>query len=171
MVPVADGAVSRPDIDAERFRQLLGRFATGVTVLTTRDAAGQPVGMTASSLASVSLDPPLVSVCVDVSADMHRALSASGDFVINILAADQEGLSRRFAEESMQDRFTGVRWRETAGGMVVLEGALAHIECERFADFPLGDHTLFVGRVTGGDIGAGDPLLYYRGEYGALRRE
>jgi flavin reductase (DIM6/NTAB) family NADH-FMN oxidoreductase RutF len=162
--------VSRPDVDAALFRQLLGRFATGVTVLTTRDQAGMPVGMTASSLAAVSLDPPLVSVCVDVTADMHQALSASGTFVINVLAADQEELSRRFADAPPEQRFSGIGWRETEDGRIVLTGALAHIECERFADFPLGDHTLFVGRVIGGTATEGDPLLYYRGRYGALRR-
>jgi flavin reductase (DIM6/NTAB) family NADH-FMN oxidoreductase RutF len=162
--------VTRPDIDPDLFRQLLGRFATGVTVLTTRDAQGSAVGMTASSLASVSLVPPLVSVCVDVSADMHRALSSSGDFVINILAAHQEDLSRRFAAESPEERFRGIDWRETPSGLVVLAGVLAHIECERFADFPLGDHTLFVGRVTGGASQEGEPLLYFRGTYGALHR-
>ena len=161
--------MSRPDIDADLFRRLLGRFATGVTVLTTRDAADRPVGMTASSLASVSLTPPLVSVCVDVSADMHRVLSASGDFVINILAVDQEGLSRRFAAELLEERFKGIPWRRTPQGLVVLDGALAHIECERFADFPLGDHTLFVGRVTGGTSTDGEPLLHFRGNYGSLR--
>ncbi len=162
--------MSRPDIDGNSFRQLLGRFATGITVLTTRDHSGAPVGMTASSLASVSLAPPLVSVCVDVSADMHRALSSSGDFVINILAADQTELSRRFALVPAEERFQGVEWRETPAGLIVLGGALAHIECERFADFPLGDHTLFVGRVTGGDASDGEPLLYFRGSYGSLRQ-
>jgi len=162
--------VSRPDVDPSLFRELLGRFATGVTVLTTRDPEGKPVGMTASSLASVSLVPPLVSVCVDVSADMHRTLSASGDFVVNILRRDQERLSRRFAELPPEERFAGVGWRETPSGCVVLEGVLAHIECERYADFPLGDHTLFVGRVTGGATADGDPLLYFRGGYGALVR-
>lgn len=162
--------MSRPDIDGELFRQLLGRFATGVTVLTTRDAEGRPVGMTASSLASVSLVPPLVSVCVDVSAEMHRVLSASGEFVINVLAADQEALSRRFAQEPAEIRFQGIACRETATGLIVLDGALATIECERYADFPLGDHTLFVGRVTGGATFAGEPLLYYRGRYGTLGR-
>jgi flavin reductase (DIM6/NTAB) family NADH-FMN oxidoreductase RutF len=160
--------VTRPDIDPDLFRRLLGRFATGVTVLTTPDAEGRPVGMTASSLASVSLTPPLVSVCVDVSADMHRALSASGTFVINILAAHQEDLSRRFAAELPEERFKGIAWRQTPTGLVVLDGALAHIECERFADFPLGDHTLFVGRVTGGSSAEGEPLLYFRGQYGSL---
>ena len=159
-----------PEVEPPLFRQLLGRFATGVTVLTTRNQSGQPVGMTASSLASVSLNPPLVSVCVDVSADMHQALSASGVFVINILAADQEELSRRFADLSAEERFTGIGWRETPGGLILLRGALAHLECERYADFPLGDHTLFVGRVTGGEVGEGEPLIYYRGGYAALRR-
>jgi flavin reductase (DIM6/NTAB) family NADH-FMN oxidoreductase RutF len=162
--------VSRPDIDAELFRQLLGRFATGVTVLTTRAGTGDPVGMTASSLASVSLNPPLVSVCVDVSAEMHRAMDASGEFVINVLSAGQEALSRRFADLPAEARFHGVRWRETATGLIVLEHTLAHIECERYADFPLGDHTLFVGRVTGGAAADLEPLLYFRGIYGSLHR-
>ena len=158
------------DVNPALFRQLLGRFATGVTVLTTRDPEGRPVGMTASSLAAVSLNPPLVSVCVDFTADMHRALSASGTFVINVLASDQEEISRRFAELPPEERFQGIAWRETAAGMVLLAGALAHIECERYADFPLGDHTLFVGRVTGGTVGDGEPLLYYRGGYGGFNR-
>lgn len=162
--------MSRPDIEADLFRQLLGRFATGVTVLTTRTGSGAPAGMTASSLASVSLNPPLVSVCVDVSAEMHRAMAASGEFVINVLSAGQEGLSRRFADLPAEERFHGVPWRETASGLIVLEDALAHIECERHADFPLGDHTLFVGRVTGGAAADLEPLLYFRGTYGSLRR-
>ena len=158
------------DVNPALFRQLLGRFATGVTVLTTRDAGGHPVGMTASSLAAVSLNPPLVSVCVDFTADMHRALSASGTFVINVLAADQEEISRRFADLPPEERFDGIAWRESANGLVLLGGALAHIECERYSDFPLGDHTLFVGRVTGGTVGDGEPLLYYRGGYGEFHR-
>lgn len=160
--------MSRVDVNPALFRQLLGRFATGVTVLTTRDPQGRPVGMTASSLAAVSLNPPLVSVCVDFTADMHHALSASGTFVINVLASDQEEISRRFAELQPEERFQGIAWQETAEGLVLLGGALAHIECERYADFPLGDHTLFVGRVTGGSVGEGEPLLYYRGGYGGF---
>jgi 4-hydroxyphenylacetate 3-hydroxylase, reductase component len=155
------------------FRQLLGRFATGVSIISLREPAGRPVGMTASSLASVSLQPPLVSVCVDVSAEMHRVLSVADYYVLNILSADQEALSRRFAAVPNTERFRGIPFRETEGGLVRLEGVLAYIECERFADFPLGDHTLFVGRVVGGAAGpeagkAGGPLLYYMGEYGAL---
>lgn len=159
-----------PDVNPALFRQLLGRFATGVTVLTTRDQEGQPVGMTASSLASVSLQPPLLSVCVDFTADMHKVLSSSGSFVINVLASHQEEISRRFAELPPEERFQGIAWQETGSGLVLLGGALAHIECERYADFPLGDHTLFVGRVTGGTASEGDPLLYFRGGYGSFHR-
>lgn len=159
-----------PDVNPALFRQLLGRFATGVTVLTTRDQTGRPVGMTASSLASVSLQPPLLSVCVDFTTDMHQVLSSSGSFVINVLASHQEEISRRFAELPPAERFTGIAWQETGSGLVLLGGALAHIECERYADFPLGDHTLFVGRVTGGTASEGDPLLYFRGGYGSFHR-
>ncbi len=162
--------MSRLDIDPVVFRQLLGRFATGVTVLTTRDPAGTPVGMTASSLAAVSLSPPLISVCIDLGAEMHGVLSGAQQFTINILSAGQEQLSRRFAQQPAEGRFHGVAWRETPDGLVLLDDVLAHIVCERYADFPLGDHTLFVGRVTAGDLAEHEPLLHFRGEYGSIRR-
>lgn len=159
--------MSVPPIDPARFRQLLGRFATGVTVLTVRDPGGQPAGMTASSLASVSLEPPLVSVCVDHQADLHDLIAAAPEFTVNILESGQEELSRRFADEH-PDRFDGVGYHVGPEGQVRLDGALAHIECERFAIYPGGDHTIVVGRVVGGDTGDGHPLLYYRGGYAAL---
>jgi flavin reductase (DIM6/NTAB) family NADH-FMN oxidoreductase RutF len=159
--------VTRPDADPSVFRQLLGRFATGVTVLTTRDRDGQPVGMTASSLASVSLVPPLISVCVDISAELHRVLSASTR--VNVLRVDQERCPA-FAELPPLLRFASGGWREIERGLILLDGVLAHIECESFAEFPLGDHTLFVGRVTGGQAHEGEPLLYFLGRYAGLRR-
>lgn len=156
------------DVDSALFRQLLGHFATGVAVVTARGPDGSPIGMTANSLSSVSLAPPLVSICVDRQADTHRALTAGGPFIINLLAAGQEGLSRRFAELQMGNRFAGVGYRMTAGHLPVLDGVLAHIECEYFGAHDLGDHTLFVGRVTGGATAEGRPLLYYRGGYADL---
>ncbi len=123
--------------------------------------------MTASSLASVSLHPPLVSVCVDHAADLHDAILASSEFVVNILESDQETLSRRFADQH-EDRFDGVGYHRNPEGLVLLDGALAHIECERYATFPGGDHTIVIGRVIGGTTGEGRPLLYYRGGYAAL---
>lgn len=157
------------DVDPARFRQLLGRFATGVAVITATDAEGNPAGMTANTLASVSLDPPLVSVCVDHAADMHRTLTQAQGFTLNILAANQEALSRRFAEQGTR-RFDGVGFHRTERGAIVLDGVLAHIECERFADFPAGDHSIHIGRVVGGITAEGEPLLYYRGGYAGLGR-
>src|SRR5213596_1962197 len=115
-----------PGVDPAQFRQLLGRFATGVTVLTTRDPAGRPVGMTASSVASVSLEPPLVLVSVDQKNDMCPALRAAQRFVLNVLAADQEAVSRRFAEDH-PNRFDGVAYRENGDSISVLDDVLASI--------------------------------------------
>jgi flavin reductase (DIM6/NTAB) family NADH-FMN oxidoreductase RutF len=154
-------------VDPAQFRQLLGRFATGVTVVTTRDPAGRPIGMTASSVASVSLHPPLILVSVDQSNDMHPALKTAPRFVVNVLAADQEAIARRFAEDH-PNRFDGVGYRETKHGLPVLEGVLASIECEKQAETPGGDHTVFVGLVTGGAVSDRRPLLYYRGGYTSL---
>lgn len=152
-------------VDAAQFRQLLGRFATGVSVLTARDARGHPQGMTASSIASVSLEPPLLLVAVDRANDMHAALRATTHFVVNILADDQEALARRFAAETT-NRFDGVGYRENRHGIPLLEGALAHIECAKHAEAPGGDHTVFIGLVTGGEVTERRPLLYFRGGYG-----
>jgi flavin reductase (DIM6/NTAB) family NADH-FMN oxidoreductase RutF len=136
-------------------------------VLTVRHTDGQPAGMTASSLASVSLQPPLLSVCVDHEAELHDLIVAAPEFVVNILESGQEELSRRFADKH-NDRFEGVGYHVGPEGQILLDGALAHIECERFATYPGGDHTIVIGRVIGGDSRDGHPLLYYRGGYAAL---
>jgi flavin reductase (DIM6/NTAB) family NADH-FMN oxidoreductase RutF len=154
-------------VDPAHFRELMGRFATGVTVLTVNSLGDRPLGMTASSLASVSLVPPLVSVCVDHQAELHDTIVAAPVFVVNILESRQEALSRRFADRH-EDRFEGVGYHRSPEGLVLLDGALAHIECDRFASYPGGDHTIIIGRVIGGSAGEGRPLLYYRGGYGGL---
>jgi flavin reductase (DIM6/NTAB) family NADH-FMN oxidoreductase RutF len=159
--------VTRPDVDPPEFRQLLGRFATGVTVLTALDAEGRPHGMTASSLSSVSLEPPLVLLSIEKAAAMHPVLLSVPRFVVNILAAGQETLSRRFARQEM-DRFDGIGYSTSVDGVPVLDGTLAHIECERWALHDAGDHTILVGRVTGGRAGDGRPLCYFRGGYTGL---
>ncbi len=156
-------------VEPPQFRQLLGRFATGVTVLTTRKPNGEPIGMTASSVASVSLDPPLVLVSVDKQNDMHAALESGTHFVLNVLSAEQEALSRRFAADET-DRFRGVSYRENERGIAVIEGVVAHIECEKRSAVPSGDHTIFIGLVVGGDTTDRRPLLYYRGGYAGLSR-
>jgi flavin reductase (DIM6/NTAB) family NADH-FMN oxidoreductase RutF len=128
---------------------------------------GRQLGMTANSLASVSLHPPLISVCVDREADMHDAILRVPEFVVNILCSHQEALARRFADEH-EDRFDGIGYHLSPEGLVLLDGVLAHIECQREAEYPGGDHTIVVGRVIGGSTTDGRPLLYYRGGYAAL---
>ncbi len=156
-------------VESPLFRQLLGRFATGVTVITARTAQGDPVGMTANSLASVSLDPPLVLVSVEKVHEMHAALEHTTHWVFNILSSEQEAVSRRFAGAEA-DRFRGVSYRENERGIAVLDGTVAHIECEKHAAVPGGDHTVFFGLVVGGDASDRRPLLYYRGGYAGLSR-
>ena len=146
---------------------MLGRFATGVTVLTVRGPQDRPAGMTASSLASVSLDPPLVSVCVDHAAELHDLITAAPEFVVNVLDSGQEELARRFSLPH-EDRFDGVGYHIGAEGQVILDGTLAHIECERHAQYPGGDHTIILGRVIGGNTRDGRPLVYFRGGYTSL---
>lgn len=161
------GAAGR-GVGSALFRELLGRFATGVAVLTTRTPDGALAGMTASSVSSVSLEPPLLSVCVDLDAEIHQPLFDTGTFVINILADDQEELSRRFAAKGA-DRFAGVGYRTVGDGLAVLDGVVAHIECRIHHTFPAGDHTIVVGRVVGGNVEEGRrPLIYYRGGYGGM---
>ena len=154
-------------VEPAQFRQLLGRFATGVTILTTRGTDGQPIGMTASSVASVSLEPPLVLVSVSREHDMHAALGAASHFALNVLAADQEAVSRRFALDH-PDRFGGVGYRVSKHGIAILDGVLASIECEKHTEVPGGDHTVVFGLVVDGAVSDRSPLLYYRGGYTSL---
>ena len=159
--------MSASEVDPFQFRQLLGHFATGVTILTTTAPEGQPLGMTANSLSSVSLHPPLISVCVDREAEMHDVILKAPEFVVNVLASPQEALARRFSDKH-EDRFDGIGYHLSPEGLILLDGALAHIVCERQATFPAGDHTIVLGRVVGGATSEGHPLLFYRGGYAAL---
>ena len=152
------------DVDPAQFRQLCGHFATGVVIITATGKDGAPAGMTANSFASVSLAPPLISINVDHAADMHAVLLGADGFALNVLESGQEALSRRFAGNEA-GRFDGVGYRVDDRGFVLLDGALATIACVPHARFEAGDHSIFIGRVTGGGVGPGRPLLYYRGGY------
>ncbi len=154
-------------IDSFAFRQLLGRFPTGVTVLTARGADGRPVGMTANSFTSVSLVPPLVLVCIDHDAGFHRELTQCDTFAVNVLAQDQEAVSRRFANPH-EDRFDGVGYATSPRGNLLLDGCLAHLECVPRARHEAGDHTIVVAEVVAGEARDGRPLCYFRGGYAAL---
>ena len=159
--------MSGADIDPYQFRQLLGRFATGVTVLTVATPDGKPMGMTASSLSSVSLQPPLISACVDREAELHDVIVQAPEFVVNVLSSPQEVLARRFSDKH-EDRFDGIGYHLSPEGLILLDGVLAHLICQRYAEYPGGDHTIVLGRVVGGATSDGHPLLYYRGGYAVL---
>lgn len=157
-------------LDPAVFRSVLGRFASGITVLTTRDDAGGDHGMTVSAFCSVSLEPPLVLACVDAAAALHPFLREEGHpFGVSILAEEQEALSRRFAAD--EDRFAGIGFARGPAGTVLLDDAVAHLECTIHAVHDAGDHAIVVGRVE--HVAVRDeagPLLYYRSGYGRFAR-
>jgi flavin reductase (DIM6/NTAB) family NADH-FMN oxidoreductase RutF len=157
-------------IDADSFRSVLGRFASGITVLTTVDGDGRDVGMTVSAFSSVSLEPPLVQACVDRTASMFDALQTATHFAVSILASDQEALSRRFADDDSTHRFDGIGYSRGDNGAVLIEDALAHLECRVFARYDAGDHMIFLGEVERVSARDARPLLYYRGGYAQLER-
>ena len=156
-------------IDPDTFRAVLGRFASGVTVLTTRDAENRDHGMTVSAFCSLSLTPPLVLACIDHGTDMHAVLPKTTHFGITILEETQEALSRRFAELP-SSRFDGIGYTRGESGVVLLDDALAHLECRQVARHDAGDHTIYLGEVERAFTGHGRPLLYYRGGYAQLER-
>jgi flavin reductase (DIM6/NTAB) family NADH-FMN oxidoreductase RutF len=154
-------------IDRSELRRVMGHFATGVTVITTRDADGRPYGFTANALCSVSLDPPMLLVCVDKGAESHPALARSGVFAVNILRHGHEDLSRRFAV-SGGDKFGEVSHRDGRTGVPVLDDALGFIECRVVDAHDAGDHTIYLGQIEHLEAFEGDPLLFFRGKYRRL---
>ena len=148
---------------------MLGRFASGVTVLTTR-SGDMDLGMTVSSFCSLSLKPPLVLACVDKTADLHHLLPRGQRVVFNILSASQEALSRRFSEEEGTRRFNGVGFHRELHGVAVLDDVLAWIEGHIVEQHDGGDHSVFIGQVDGASSNDLRPLLYYRGGYAELER-
>ena len=162
-VPVPDDAEALAQ--ARRFRDVLGRFASGVTVVTAM-SGGEPVGMTCQSFSSVSLDPPLVLFVPAKTSRAWPLIRRAGGFCVNVLAADQAELSNRMASRGT-DKFSGVTWAPSAHtGSPVLEGALAHLDCTVHTVHEAGDHFVVIGRVQ--DLRAADaedPLLFYRGGY------
>jgi flavin reductase (DIM6/NTAB) family NADH-FMN oxidoreductase RutF len=154
-----------PIVDAARFRRALGRHAAGVVVVT----GPGPVGLTATSLTSVSLDPPLVSFCVSRDSTTWPDLRQAEFFAVNVLAGDQAAVASRFADRGI-DRFgSPTSWRPGPYDVPILGGVAAHLLCEPYDTIALGDHWLVVGLVIGSELGqSGEPLLYHHGRYGAF---
>ena len=150
------------------FRRVVGNFATGITVITAEREPGQVHGMTANSFASVSLDPLLILVCIDHNARLLSFVKEQHRFGVNILKDSQREVSEHFAKPLQEPEATeslGIRFRWTSTGVPLIEDALAHLACNVAAEYPAGDHTLFLGEVESMGFHSGEPLLYYRGQY------
>ena len=155
---------SRLKISKDEFRAALGRFASGVTVVTTRDSENRLHGITVSAFCSVSLEPPLILVCIDKEAGSHYAFKQSKSFVVNILREDQQYLSDRFASQ-MPDKFDGVKYRAGIENLPVLEDVLVNLECRLVNSYDGGDHTIYIGEIVVSTVDDGKPLIYFQGEY------
>jgi len=154
-------------VSSEEFRRACGRFPTGVTIATVLDADGQPHGLTVSSFTSVSLEPPLISICLGHAVSLIDTFRAANFFGINILAEDEQALSERFARKG-HDRFQGVDWTPGENGAPLIDGVLAAIECQVERRIPVGDHDIFIGRMVATRVRDGAPLLHFAGAYRKL---
>ena len=152
-------------VDAGLYRRACAQFTTGITVVTVVDGHGHPHGITMNSFSSVSLDPPLVLVSIDLRNAILGHFLSSPVFAINILAEHQERLSRRFSSPS-ENRFHDVDWHPAPSGTPLLDGALAHLECAMVRTFETGDHALLIGEVKQAAFSEGvKPLVYFNSEY------
>jgi len=154
-------------VTSEEFRRACGRFATGVTIATVLDAAGAPHGLTVSSFTSVSLEPPLILICLGADVTNIQLFRKATHFGINVLDETQEAISERFASKG-QDRFDGLAWRPGATGVPLLPGSLAAIECAVHRRIPMGDHDIFVGEMVHARVRQGEPLIYFASAYRKL---
>lgn len=156
--------------DELHFRKVMGHFATGVTVVTSRTSVGEPRGLTASAVSSVSLRPLLLLVCLGRRSATRDAVLGSGVFAVNVLSASDRGLAKRFARGVREERFDGLAYDEGATGCPLLADALAWLDCRVHDTHEVGDHTVVIGEVSACEARPGDPLVYFRGRFGSFAR-
>lgn len=154
--------------DELHFRKVMGHFATGVTIVTSRTASGEPRGLTASAVSSVSLRPLLLLVCLSRGSSTRNAVLRSGVFAVNVLEVADRALAKRFARGVREERFDGLEYEQAATGSPLLADALAWLDCRVYDSHELGDHTVVIGEVSGCDARTGDPLVYFRGRFGSF---
>ncbi|MBK6749173.1 MAG: flavin reductase family protein [Acidobacteria bacterium] len=152
----------------EEFRSAMSRFASGVTVMTTADAAGRPHGITVSAFCSGSMTPPMVLACIHKETASHYAFLERAAFVVHILGEHQRQISQQFAEPAM-DKFDGTQIYESTEGLPMLADALVTLECSVASVHDAGDHTIIVGIVENADIRSGAPLIYYHHDYRKIK--
>ena len=155
--------------DPQAFRNALGSFATGVTIVTARDAAGVPVGLTANSFNSVSLDPPMVLWSLSLHSGSLPTFRDAEMWAVHILAADQQAMSDRFATPAI-DKFAGLDLSDGPEGAPLIEGCAARFGCRARFEYEGGDHAIFLGEVVDFDRRDAEPLIYHGGRYGRIMR-
>ncbi|MBI3756362.1 MAG: flavin reductase family protein [Deltaproteobacteria bacterium] len=151
-------------IEVRELRNVMGNFATGVTIITTKDATGKPFGLTANAFSSLSLDPPLLLICVDKKVDCYACFDDSKVFAVNFLSEGQDQLSTRFATKGIE-KFEGVPYKLGELGVALLDGAMAHIECKVANAYEGGDHMIYIGEIQNATVLSDQPLLFFRGKY------
>jgi flavin reductase (DIM6/NTAB) family NADH-FMN oxidoreductase RutF len=154
-------------VTSEEFRRACGRFATGVTIASVLDREGTPHGLTVSSFTSVSLDPPLILICLGHAVSVIDIFRASSYFGINVLSESQRELSERFARKG-EDRFNDLAWVRGETGVPLIPGVLANIECAMEQRVTSGDHDIFIGEMVASQVADGEPLIYYASRYRKL---
>lgn len=157
-------------INKDEFRRALGRFASGVTVITTIDGNGHRHGITVSAFSSVSLAPPLILICIDKYTGSHHAFEQNERFAVNILREDQQHYSDYFASHR-DDKFDRFDWRANENGIPVLTDVLVNLECRRVNAHSNGDHTIFIGEIERATVSDGNPLVYFHGGYRKLENQ
>jgi len=156
-------------VTSEEFRRACGRFATGVAIASVLDASRTPHGLTVSSFASVSLDPPLILICLGHAVSVIDHFRAAQYFGVNVLTENQRPLSDRFARKGY-DRFDGLDWQPGQTGVPLVPGALAAMECRTHQRFTSGDHDILVGAMVAARVADGEPLIHFAGGYRGLSR-
>lgn len=154
-------------IDSQELRRVMGHFATGVTVITTKDKDGNPQGLTANAFMSLSLNPPLALISVDKQATCYACFETGNGFTINFLGEDQEEISKRFATKGI-DKFSGLQWHPGGNGAAIIDGVIGTVECRIRQRHDGGDHTIVVGEILNASASGDRPLLFFQGKYRKL---
>jgi len=154
-------------LDPKEIRNVMGHFATGVTVITTKDKTGKPFGLTVNSFTSLSLNPPLLVVCIDKTVDCYSCFEESKLFGVNMLSEQQEELSRRFATKGIE-KFEGIEWHMGENGVPLLDGTIGTIECNVAQSCEGGDHTIFLGEIVSATASGDRPLIFFKGKYSRM---
>lgn len=157
-------------MDIREIRHVMGHFATGVTVITTKDKTGAPNGITANAFTSLSLEPPLVLICVDKKANCYECFEESKVFAVNLLGEHQEQLSTRFATKGVE-KFAGIPYHAGHEGLPLLDDAIGYIQCTLTNTYEGGDHTIYLGSVVAAEATGDRPLLFFKGRYHRLPQE